>query len=182
MASRRIEDLIPEMQDKANFVVGYCKNEGVDLLVYCTLRTLKEQAILFRSSDPDGGKVKSKILWLRNNGFDFLADKIEEINPQKYEGWKTNAAPGESYHNYGEAFDAVPMLGGKPMWGYKSYQKGWDTFGKACKEINLEWGGTWSNKDMPHAQLRPIIDGSSNPLKMSSPEEVKFILTKNGLL
>ena len=61
MASRSIKDLTPEMQDKAEFVLGYCKNEGVDLLIYCTLRSLEEQAILFRSSDPTGARVKQKI-------------------------------------------------------------------------------------------------------------------------
>lgn len=180
MASRSLKDLTSEMQDKAEFVLGYCKNEGVDLLIYCTLRSLEEQAILFRSSDPTGEIVKNKIQKLKNRGFGFLADVIEKVGPQKCEGWKTNAAPGESYHNYKEAFDAVPCIGGKPMWAYHTYKKGWDAYGEACREVGLEWGGDWIKKhlDMPHAQLRT----GSNPLKILNPEEVKFILTKNGLL
>ena len=179
MASRRLGDLTQEMQDKAKFVLGYCQGEDVDLLIYCTLRSLDEQAILFRSSDKTGYRVKVKIRKFRERGFGFLADIIEKVGPQKYDGWKTNAAPGESWHGYREAFDAVPLLGGKAMWSYKSYKKGWDVYGEACYKAGLEWGGNWIKyKDMPHAQLRP----GGNPLKILTPEEVKFILTKNKLL
>ena len=180
MASRDIKDLIPEMQDKAEFVLGYCKNEGVDILIYCTLRSLEEQAILFRSSDPTGKRVKSKIKKFKDRGFGFLAEIIEKVGPQKSEGWKTNAAPGESWHGYKEAFDAVPCIGGKPMWSYHTYKKGWDTYGKACEEVGLNWGGTWSKQylDMPHAQKRE----GGNPLKIYTPDQVKEILTQNGIL
>ena len=116
---------------------------------------------------------------MREKGFDFLADIIEKVGPQKYDGWKTSAAPGESWHNYAMAFDAVPMLNGKPAWKYSDYPKGWDTYGKACEEIGLNWGGNWKKKDMPHAQL---LTEDGNPLKLHTPEEIKFMLTKNGLL
>jgi peptidoglycan L-alanyl-D-glutamate endopeptidase CwlK len=179
MASRDIKVLDPDMQIQTNFVVNQCKKNGVDILVYCTLRDLHEQAILFRSSDPRGEKVQKKIKWLRANQFNFLADIIEEIGPQKYSGWKTNAAPGESFHNYALAFDAVPTIGGKPMWNYDDYPEGWNEFGRACTMAGLEWGGNWTKyKDLPHAQL----GNGSNPLRRYSSIQIKEMLIKNNLL
>lgn len=180
MASRNISDLTKDMQAEANFVVYKCKENGVDLLIYCTLRSLEEQAVLFRSSDPTGVKVKAKIKKFRERGLGFLADIIEAVGPQKYTGWKTNAAPGESFHNYRMAFDAVPMLGGKAIWNYEDYPEGWDAYGQACKMVGLEWGGNWpaKHKDMPHAQLGK----GGNPLKIYPPDQIQDMLTKNGLL
>lgn len=180
MASREISDLNKEMITKANFVVYQCKKNNVDLLIYCTLRSLEEQAILFRSSDRTGEKVKAKIKKFRERGLGFLADIIEKVGPQKYDGWKTNAAPGESYHNYRLAFDAVPMLRGKAMWNYNDYPEGWEAYGNACRMAGLSWGGDWSEKykDYPHAQLGE----GGNPLKQYPPDQIQDILTQNGLL
>jgi len=179
MASRSIKSLIPEMEEKAKRVMEYCKEEGVILLIYCTMRPLEEQAILFRKSH-DWKDIENKINKLESRGFDFLADIIKNVGPQKQIKPVTNAAPGESFHAYGEAFDAVPLLSGKPIWNYNDYKDGWDTYAKALKENDLVWGGDFGKKfkDLPHAQLCP----GSNPLKLYPPEVIKAILTENGLL
>lgn len=178
MASRDIKDLTPVMQEKAQFVIKYCADKGYPVLIYCTKRDLQEQAILFRSSDPTGDEVKEKIEDLRNRGFGFLADIIKEVGPQPYHGWKTDAAPGESFHGYLEAFDAAPIIGGKIPWQYEDNPKAWDIYGEAVKAAGLTWGGDWKRKDLPHAQLR----SGGNPLNMYSPEEIKRILQENGVL
>ena len=167
------------MEEKAKRVMEYCKEEGVILLIYCTMRPLEEQAILFRKSH-DWKDIENKINKLESRGFDFLADIIKNVGPQKQIKPVTNAAPGESFHAYGEAFDAVPLLSGKPIWNYNDYKDGWDTYAKALKENDLVWGGDFGKKfkDLPHAQLCP----GSNPLKLYPPEVIKAILTENGLL
>ncbi len=63
----------------------------------------------------------------------------------------TNARGGESLHNYGVAFDAVFMVGGKPSWAEKHP---WTLLGETAEAIGLEWGGRWTSfKDRPHMQL-----------------------------
>jgi len=179
MASRSIKSLIPEMELKAKQVQELCNTQGVQLLIYCTQRTLEEQAILYRQSHK-WATIAKKMDKLDAMGFSFLADILNNVGPQKNTSLVTNAAPGESFHAYGEAFDAVPLLGGKAIWNYQDYKFGWDTYKEALKENELYWGGNFQPKycDMPHAQMRP----GSNPLKVYPPEVIKAILTENGLL
>jgi hypothetical protein len=66
-----------------------------------------------------------------------------------------NAGPGQSEHNYRQAFDGVPLLGGKPVWGSRQSDDLllWNIYGEACEAEGLEWAGRWTSlKEMPHAQ------------------------------
>lgn len=179
MANRSIKKLIPEMEIKVRHVNEYCNEKGVNILIYCTLRSLEEQAILFRQSH-EWPFILKKINKLDSKGFDFLADIIKKVGPQEQIKMITNAGPGESFHAYGEAFDAVPIIGGKPMWNYNDYKSGWDVYKEAIKNNGLVWGGNFKKefRDFPHAQLR----SHSNPLEIYPPEVIKAILTENGVL
>ena len=117
MASRSIDDLVPEMGEKTRHVVELCAERGVDLLVYCTLRTLQEQAILFRKTRTRWA-IEQKMMKLQERGFPFLAEVLEGVGPQDGPLGRhvTNAGPGESWHNYARAFDAVPLVDGKAGW------------------------------------------------------------------
>ncbi len=60
----------------------------------------------------------------------------------------TNAKGGESFHNYGVAFD-VCFDSATP------YEGNWQFIGALGEKIGLEWGGRWADfKDEPHFQLR----------------------------
>ena len=48
MPSRKIEDLHESMQPKAIMFLEKCDQLGFDVLIYCTLRSLEEQAKLYR--------------------------------------------------------------------------------------------------------------------------------------
>ncbi|MCK5612978.1 M15 family metallopeptidase [Candidatus Pacearchaeota archaeon] len=177
MASRNIEDLAPDVQVAANLIVGGCANEDVDIMIYGTLRPLEEQAILYRQSR-SWEQIKRKIEKFRNRGLDFLADILENAGPC-HGPKRTNAAPGESWHNYAEAFDAVPMVGGKPAWKYKDAPFEWAMYGEMIKEAGLNWSGDWKRfKEIAHAQKRH----GSNPLKEYSPNKIQEMLITNGLL
>lgn len=71
---------------------------------------------MFRQSRP-WKDIKRKIESYLNRGFCFLADAPEQAGACSGRH-VTNAGPGESWHNFGEAFDAVPLIGGKPGWNY----------------------------------------------------------------
>lgn len=178
MASRELKDLTDEMRAKAEMILQACDEAGgFDLLIYCTLRTLEEQARLFRQSR-SRKEIDDKIRKYHNRGYVFLADIIEKVGPC-YGEHVTNAAPGESWHNYGQAFDAVPLIGGKPAWNYFKAKSYWDAYGEAVRQAKLFWAGDWVNfREYPHAQLKK----SGNPLTSFNPDEAHSIFEKNGLL
>lgn len=86
MSSRSLDDLRPEFRAAVDAWLADCKADGLDLLVYCTLRARSEQAALYAQGRTLPGRVV------------------------------TNAKPGESAHNYGLALDFVPLRLGKPDW------------------------------------------------------------------
>ncbi len=62
----------------------------------------------------------------------------------------TFAKGGESFHNYGLAFDAVEMVGGKV-----SYSRFNNRTTTIAKNLGFEWGGDWPSPktDNPHFQM-----------------------------
>jgi peptidoglycan L-alanyl-D-glutamate endopeptidase CwlK len=62
----------------------------------------------------------------------------------------TNARAGESYHNYGVAFDVVEIKNGKALWSNPD----WPRIGELGIQLGFEWGGNWTSfKDRPHFQM-----------------------------
>jgi hypothetical protein len=61
----------------------------------------------------------------------------------------TNAKGGESFHNYGVAFDIVPLAG----YNIKSSQ--WAILGEIGTSLGYDWGGYWKGGfvDKPHYEL-----------------------------
>ena len=111
--SRRIEDLHPDLQALAKRFIAGAAAEDIDVLIYCTLRDNKAQAELYAQ----GRTTKGPIV--------------------------TNARPGESAHNYGAAWDCVPLKNGKAMWGDReAYAK----LGRIGETLGLEWAGRWTGK------------------------------------
>jgi peptidoglycan L-alanyl-D-glutamate endopeptidase CwlK len=178
MASRKLDDLASEVKEKALVVQEACREAaGFELLIYCTLRPLQDQARLYRQSR-SRKEIDAKITKLRSRGYGFLADIIENTGPC-YGKHVTNAGPGESWHNFAEAWDAVPLIGGKPAWNYFEAKQYWDAYGEAVRQVGMHWAGDWTTfREYPHAQLRP----GGNPLKLLTPDEVKEILKDHNLI
>jgi peptidoglycan L-alanyl-D-glutamate endopeptidase CwlK len=152
MASRRIEDLVPEVQEMAREHVLRCADAKIELLIYCTLRDAGEQARLYRQGrTPD--QVQVKIDQLRSQGFPQLAQLLADAEGQT--GAKvTFAGPGESFHQYAMAYDCVPMVKGKPVWSTGGESGAiWRTVGDLGKASGLEWAGDWTRfREFPHFQ------------------------------
>ena len=153
MASRRLEDLHPSVAEVAKKHVLRCADEGISLLVYCTLRDPEEQARLYwqgRTAE----QVRRRADRLEGAGCPGLADLLMAAGPQ--EGPKvTFAGPGESYHQYGLAYDCVPMVAGKPEWRTTGEAGAlWQTVGAAGQACDLEWAGGWQRfREFPHFQM-----------------------------
>lgn len=66
----------------------------------------------------------------------------------------TWAKAGFSFHNYGLAFDLVPVsVLRKPQWDPKNPL--WKKIGRIAESLGFEWGGRWSKPDRPHFELHP---------------------------
>lgn len=133
MASRRIEDLHPDLQPLCQRFLERCAERQVDVLITCTWRSNEEQDALYAIGRTKPGKRA------------------------------TNARGGQSAHNhtitYGHvggdrpvpaarAFDAVPLLYGKPCWEDPrdddndwTNDFGWRIMGEVAAEVGLDWYG-----------------------------------------
>jgi peptidoglycan LD-endopeptidase CwlK len=154
MASRDLNDLQPAVKEMAELLLDRCQQEDLDILIYCTLRTFEEQAKLYRQSRSlDQIKKKAEELrtkWERPD----LADLLMDVGPQ-FGAKVTFAGPGQSMHNYGLAFDSVPMRNGKAVWGSKRQADRdlWLKYGALGVEVGLEWAGNWTKFiEFPHMQ------------------------------
>lgn len=153
MASRRLEDLVPEVQERAREHVLRCADAGIELLIYCTLRDAHEQARLYRQSRTKE-QVQAKIDQYKSRGFPALAQILKDVGPQKSGPKVTGAGPGESFHQYSLAYDCVPVLNGKPVWSSSGEGgKLWAKVGQLGKKTGLEWAGDWTSfREFPHFQ------------------------------
>lgn len=119
MSSRSLDDLSQYVRDAARKHKQLCESQGVELLIYCTLRSNEEQNQLYAQ----GRTAKGSIV--------------------------TNARAGQSAHNpnahgQSEAYDCCPMIGGKPIWDSK--HPAWAIVGSAGEEAGLTWSGRWTGK------------------------------------
>ncbi|WP_432663873.1 M15 family metallopeptidase [Wukongibacter baidiensis] len=104
----------------AGELIRKSKENGVEIIVTETFRTKERQQELYNQGRTTPGQIV------------------------------TNAKPGDSIHNYGLAFDIVPVEKGKALWDrYDLFKK----VGAIGVALGLEWGGNWrSFKDYPHFQ------------------------------
>lgn len=136
------------MRKKAFAVHDACAKMGFELLIYCTERCPRQQAILYRMGRPIR-QIRKKAQQLAEYN-PAMAQLLMDVGPQQ--GHKvTNAGPGQSLHQYGWAFDAVPLLHGKAIW--ESDHPYFQDYGRAVRDAKLEWAGDWRFKEYFHAQM-----------------------------
>ena len=139
MASRRIEDLHPDLQPLARRFIERCAERQVDVLIVCTYRSDEEQEALYAQGRSRPGPIV------------------------------THARAGQSEHNAtldgkpaARAFDAVPLLHGRPIWEDPRDRDadwtndfGWRVMGEVAAELGLVWYGRPGApfREAPHFQL-----------------------------
>lgn len=120
MASRTLDDLHPVVKKMAERFLQACADKGFPVTIVCTLRSFAEQTALYEQGRTKPGKIV------------------------------TNARAGQSYHNYGLAFDAAPLVNGRIVWNRIDLFKQMGLIGQS---VGLEWGGSWKKLvDYPHFQ------------------------------
>ena len=120
ICSRDLKDLHPHVQTLCKRFLAACKAQGLDVIVTSTLRDAACQNALYAQGRTKPGRIV------------------------------TNARAGQSLHNYGLAFDFVPVSGGKARWNDTA------TFrrcGEIAEGVGLEWAGRWKSfREMAHCQ------------------------------
>jgi peptidoglycan L-alanyl-D-glutamate endopeptidase CwlK len=84
--SRKIDELLPIVQEKVKLFVELCRQNNIDILITSTYRDNESQNALYAQGRTAPGKIV------------------------------TNARAGESWHNHRCAIDVVPLRNGKPVW------------------------------------------------------------------
>lgn len=126
--NEELEMLHPLVRSKMLIIMQEAEAQGLEILITDSLRTNAEQTKLYNQGRTTKGKVV------------------------------TNAKAGYSFHNYGLAFDVVPVNADKTLsyGNYDVYKK----FADIATKHGFVWGDTWKFKDTPHfeyTQGKPII-------------------------
>ena len=149
MASRKIKDLTPRMQEKIlNF--ERCLNEAGlgHFKKCCTYRSQAEQDALYMQGRKPLEEVNAARvavgLW-----------EIDEATNKRKVTWRKS-----SIHTDREAVDYFALVDGKYCDDLKvdvdkDSIPDWQEFGKIAEKCGLEWGGSWKKSpDFPHVEWR----------------------------
>ena len=142
-----------EFRVKLIATIEACKDRGVFMVPFFVNRTPWQQAELYRRS-----RKTSVINVIIRNLADakacYLAHVLEEVGPQKSGNWATNALPGHSWHQWGEAADCyVRGAEGRPVWD--AGHEGYEIYAEEAEKQGLTSGHRWKSKDSVHIQLNP---------------------------
>lgn len=109
--------LLPKVQRRAEMLINIMEVLGKPIRITEGLRTMERQTELYSQGRTTPGRIV------------------------------TNARAGDSFHNYGVAFDVVFVKTG--------YSGDWDLLGKIGKALGLEWGGDFEGLvDKPHFEMK----------------------------
>lgn len=118
ISENRIKELHPSIQNDVRKFINEAERKGIYLRVTDGIRTFAEQDTLYAQGRTAPGSIV------------------------------TNAKGGQSYHNYGLAFDVVPMVNGFP-----DYNTDWNPIAEIGKRLGFFWGGDFTSiDDKPHFQ------------------------------
>lgn len=148
--------LTPEFNNKLNELLLTCQGRGVEMRPYFGIRNPFEQAKLWRQSRTRE-EINQKIAELQTKGAPFLAHCLKSVGPQNGPH-VTNALPGLSWHQWGEAVDCFWVVAGQAEWStvkQVNARNGYRVYAEQAMQLGLDAGGLWrSLKDWPHVQLR----------------------------
>lgn len=154
-----------------------CRDQNVVMIPYEKLRTPQIQAqfwIQGRTLKDTQTEIKN----LKEEGAFFLASCLE--NAEMKEGKiVTNALPGFSWHQWGEAVDCYWLRDGSTDWDLNTKdengQNGYEIYAGEARKLGLESGFYWKGLiDAVHVQLQPF----SSPREIYSIFEINEVMRK----
>lgn len=152
-----LDGLDQGFRQQVDLLLAQCLESGVEMRPYAALRTPWEQARLWRQSRTIE-QIVAQTRTLRAAGAPYLASILEQVGP-RHGPHVTNALPGVSWHQWGEAVDCFWALNGQAEWS-TTHQvngvNGYRLYAARSKALGLTAGGFWPRlRDWPHVQLRP---------------------------
>ena len=151
-----LSQLTPDLRSKVETLLQLCAGLGVEMRPSSGLRDPFDQARLWRQSRSIE-QINLKVAEFRAAGAHFLAHCITSVGPQQGDP-VTNAPPGFSWHQWGEAVDCFWLVDGKAEWSVERRIKGrngYRVYSEQARQVGLTSGGQWTAiKDWPHVQLR----------------------------
>jgi peptidoglycan LD-endopeptidase CwlK len=122
-SAKNIATLDPQVQPLATRLIEQAVANGINAKVISGSRSYKEQDEIYAQGRTKPGKVVTK------------------------------ARGGQSWHNFGLAFDiGIFSADSKTYYGESAAYK---EVGKLGEALGLEWGGNWDFVDEPHFQYNP---------------------------
>ena len=148
-----LQALVPEFHSRAQAVIDDCAARGVVMRPYFAIRSPVEQARIWRRSRSTE-QIRAAIDRLDAAGAPWLADVLCRVGPQ-YGNWGTNALPGQSWHQYGEALDCYWLIDGEVLWDTEDTpDNGYRIYARVAEAHGLTSLGPLID-DWAHIQLRP---------------------------
>jgi len=138
------------------FIKG-CKDKGIDVIITCTARYLKEQVALYAQ----GRQPLAEVNRLRKIvGY----SPIDENTNSKRVTWTLasrhiiNLDDNDKTNDKATAFDFAVVKNGKVIWDVKASIDGDDISdylecANVAKNLGLESGAFWKKADYPHVQM-----------------------------
>lgn len=156
MVANVLDILDPQFKATVQQLLANCQGRHITMQPYEGLRTPIDQAIYWRQSRT-AAQAQQKIQELRAAGANFLAHCIESVNPPQ-RPHVTDAIPGLSWHQWGEAVDCFWEVNGGAEWSTSKLiggLNGYSVYAEEAAKLGLTAGLLWpSFQDAPHVQLR----------------------------
>lgn len=157
MASRRIEDCVPELQEKYKAFAAGMDAAGIPYMITCTARRVREQIALYAQGREKLDHVNAlrklagmaPITWQEN------AEKVTWTLASKH---LIDLDDNNPDNDHSRAFDIAIMRDGRPTWCLKVNINAndipdYDEAGRIGEAVGLRWGGRFPSPDRPHFEV-----------------------------
>ena len=163
-----LSPLNPEFRAQVEILLAKLASKGVTMRPYCAIRDPFDQSRLWRQSRTSE-QIRVACQRLRQQGAPRIAACLESVGPQHGKP-VTNALPGYSWHQYGEAVDCFLVdRDGHADWDASA--AGYAAYCATANELGLRTGRDWG--DTPHIQMR-----HHEPHQMHTPPELEHMLAE----
>lgn len=183
-----MDTLEPAFKETCIKVLLDCAELGVQMRPFFGRRSPLEQAKLWRQGRTIR-EINEATKMLDNEKAYYLSDQLKIVGPQ-HGRQVTNALPGNSWHQYGQALDCFWTVNGKAEWSleptievkgtdkngieYNGQFNGYGLYATIARGYGLTPGYFWKMRDAVHIQSSSI----SAPRSMYSWEEIDEMCRK----
>lgn len=154
MASRSLDDLIPELKEKAIRHQEYCRAAGIEIIFTCTARGVKEQIALYAQ----GRQGLDEVNELRRIAG--LRPITREVN-KRFVTWTLNSKhlidleDVDLYNNKARAYDIAIVKNGKAIWDIKADVNeneiaDYEEVARIGESLGLKAGARFTSRDLVH--------------------------------